>query len=160
MKPLSPDDFASRVRSYQATVESDAAIPRRPARLRDDDRWCSGSERDTDSEFFRDNPGRRFRLLSASGGDEGRAGIAPLPGGKRAVRLSRRFALRTDRDGVSHHSAVIFTIDNTPDSAAGLNAMDEGVLQQLWWVALGAGRPQFATSPALHRAAENDGGEA
>ncbi len=83
-------EFEASFWYYDETEESEAALPRRPPALRDDDPWCRGTyDRLDDVAFFRENPGKEFRIISPCGGDLRRAKLPDPPEGHRSVYLVR-----------------------------------------------------------------------
>lgn len=84
------NSLIARIWSFNLTEADEAAMPRRPPPLRDDDPIFRGThDRLDDDAYFRENEKVEFRLISASAGDRGRAGLDPPPVGYRTVYLSR-----------------------------------------------------------------------
>lgn len=126
------DPFEDSIWVYDETEESEAYIPRRAPRMRDDggfpDGWWDGpSDRIFDSEFFAENPTKCFRLVSATAGDRRRAGLGDLPPGERGLRISRL-------QGFGANTWPVHIVFDWPTARCSeLNEANNERLHDLWW---------------------------
>lgn len=119
--------------------------------MRDDDiPFGYGSDRQSDNEWFSENPSR-FRILSTTLGDDTRAGLEPLPIGLRSIRLSRFPGARVSGRWDTHvAAAMVFAV--APEQSERINSYSDPELEQLWVDLLSKGTEiEVGTEPIYQR---------